>query len=68
MEASRRAARLAMELLGEEEQVGGERFAIENVDEDDQETVRNAKNIIPFFSRNALYSRLRKGLILRKFY
>ena len=57
-----------MELLGEEEQVGGERIAMENVDQDDQEIVRTAKNIIAFFNRNTLYSRLRKGLILRKFY
>ena len=49
VEASRRAARLAMELLGEEEQVGGERIAIENVDQDEQETVRTAKNILPVF-------------------
>ena len=68
VEASRRAARLAMELVGEEEQVGGERIAMENVNEDEQETVRTAKNILPVFSRNTLYSRLRKGLILGRFY
>ena len=68
VKASRRAARLAMELLGEEDQAGGERIALENVDEDEQETVRTAKNILPIFSRNTLYSRLRRGLILRRFY
>ena len=68
MEASRRAARLAMELLVVEEPVASERMGMDNLDEEEQEIVRTGKNILPFFSRNTLYSRLRRGLILRKSY
>ena len=68
MDASRRAARLAMELIGGEEQVVVMRIAMESEDGDEQETVRTAKNIIPVFSRDTLYSRLRKGSFLQRLY
>ena len=68
VEASRRAARLAMELVVKEEQVGVERIAMDNVNEDELESVRKAKENIPVFSRDTLYSRLGKGRFLRRFY
>ena len=53
LEASRRAAKFAMEI----------------VDEEEPETVRTAKENIPVFSTNTiLYPRLRRGRFLKRFY
>ena len=78
LEASRRAAKFAMEILDEEEP---ETFRIGNkiipffskaariVDEEEPETVRTAKENIPVFSTNTiLYPRLRRGRFIKRFY
>ena len=68
VEASRRAARLAMELLVVEEPVASERMGMDNLDEEEQEIFRTGKNILPVFSIDTFYSTLRNGRILRRFY